>query len=286
MVPELDDPDTHLSVAQRRELLRLDVHGALADPATEVDLLFLRASDAVLDAGCGAGAHAIALADAVPLGRVVGVDEVDYRLERAKRRVARLAVDNVSFELADLTALPFADASFDVVWSRDALQNHPKRAQALAELVRVTRPGGRVVLHALDAWGLEHQWPLPDEETMLMWRRWRSFSEQRHGTDPMLGRKLYAMLRAAGLQDLRIHLSEDPVYGGAGAPQVEQLHAWQLRVDALQEEFVEALGSREAAEDFRIRLLENFGRPDVYRFTTLFHAEGRKPRGEVGAERH
>jgi ubiquinone/menaquinone biosynthesis C-methylase UbiE len=91
-----------------------------------------------LDSGTGAGTLALALA---PLVReVVGVDIVPELLERARKG----APSNVTFVEGDATNLPFETGSFDLACSRRTLHHiaHPERA--VAELARVTAPGGRI----------------------------------------------------------------------------------------------------------------------------------------------
>jgi ubiquinone/menaquinone biosynthesis C-methylase UbiE len=91
-----------------------------------------------LDSGTGAGTLALALA---PLVReVVGVDIVPELLERARA----LAPSNVTFVEGDATSLPFEDGSFDLTCSRRTLHHIARPERAVAELVRVTKPGGKV----------------------------------------------------------------------------------------------------------------------------------------------
>jgi ubiquinone/menaquinone biosynthesis C-methylase UbiE len=91
-----------------------------------------------LDSGTGAGTLALALA---PLVReVVGVDIVPELLERARRG----APANVSFVEGDATKLPFDSGSFDLSCSRRTLHHIAHPEPAIAELARVTAPGGRV----------------------------------------------------------------------------------------------------------------------------------------------
>jgi len=92
----------------------------------------------VLDAGTGAGTLALALA---PLVReVVGVDIVPELLERAREG----APDNVTFVEGDVTKLPFESGTFDLSCSRRTLHHIARPERAVAELARVTVPGGRV----------------------------------------------------------------------------------------------------------------------------------------------
>jgi ubiquinone/menaquinone biosynthesis C-methylase UbiE len=97
-----------------------------------------RGDERALDVGTGAGTLALALA---PLVReVVGVDIVEALLERARAR----APANVSFVEGDATALPFESFSFDLVCTRRTLHHIARPELIVAELARVTAPGGRI----------------------------------------------------------------------------------------------------------------------------------------------
>jgi ubiquinone/menaquinone biosynthesis C-methylase UbiE len=101
-----------------------------------------RGDERALDVGTGAGALALALA---PLVReVVGVDRVPELLALARERAA--AFGNVELVEADATALPFADGSFDLVATIRTLHHVPRPELVIAELARVTRQGGRVLV--------------------------------------------------------------------------------------------------------------------------------------------
>jgi len=97
-----------------------------------------RGDERALDVGAGAGTLALALA---PLVReVVGVDIVKELLERARAN----APANVTFVEGDATNLPLESGSFDLVCTRRTLHHIAHPEPALAEMVRVTAPGGRV----------------------------------------------------------------------------------------------------------------------------------------------
>ena len=101
----------------------------------------------VLDAGCGVGGSARMLAS--EFGSVVtGVD-----LSRAYIEIARAVMHKTDtpgrFECADLLDLPFADASFDVIWSQHAATNIRDKSRLYGELKRVLRRGGRLAFHDL-----------------------------------------------------------------------------------------------------------------------------------------
>jgi ubiquinone/menaquinone biosynthesis C-methylase UbiE len=97
-----------------------------------------RGDERALDVGTGAGTLALALA---PLVReVVGVDIVEALLDRARAN----APANVSFVEGDATALPFEPCSFDLVCTRRTLHHIARPELVVAELTRVTAPGGHV----------------------------------------------------------------------------------------------------------------------------------------------
>ena len=93
-----------------------------------------------IDVGCGAGALALALAPLVH--DVVGVDQVAELLELARER----APANARFVEGDATNLPFENASFDLAGTLRTLHHVRRPELVLAELTRVTRPGGRVLV--------------------------------------------------------------------------------------------------------------------------------------------
>ncbi|MDQ2980918.1 MAG: class I SAM-dependent methyltransferase [Actinomycetota bacterium] len=96
----------------------------------------------VLDSGSGAGALAFALAPYVR--EVVAVDLVPELLEQGRKRGERFP--NVTFVEGDATRLPFEDGAFDLAGSLRTLHHIARPELAVAELVRVTRPGGRVLV--------------------------------------------------------------------------------------------------------------------------------------------
>lgn len=101
----------------------------------------------VLDVGCGAGVDTIlAGMMAGPSGRAVGVDVVPAMLDRARRNLATTDCCNVCFEEMSAEVLPFPERSFDVVISNGAFNLVPDKPRALAEVLRVLKPGGRFQL--------------------------------------------------------------------------------------------------------------------------------------------
>lgn len=115
----------------------------------------LDASMIVLDVACGAGHAAETVA---PLVRqVVGIDLTPELLDVGAARLRQGGLGNVLLQEGNVRTLPFVRASFDVVFCRSSLHHFEDPQGAVAEMVRVTKPGGRVVLVDLVApAGIDH----------------------------------------------------------------------------------------------------------------------------------
>jgi SAM-dependent methyltransferase len=102
------------------------------------------AGQAVLDVACGPGLVALALAESV--GHVTGLDLTPAMLDKARELQRQRGLANLSWDLGRADALPYPDSSFDAVLTRFSFHHLTEPARALAEMVRVCRPGGRVVV--------------------------------------------------------------------------------------------------------------------------------------------
>ena len=105
--------------------------------------LALRAGESVLDVACGTGNLAIPAARAG--ARVIGIDIAPNLIEQA-RLEARAAGCAIAFEVGDAEALPYVDDRFDTTVTMFGAMFAHRPARAAAELLRVTRPGGRVAM--------------------------------------------------------------------------------------------------------------------------------------------
>lgn len=123
-----------------------------------------------IDAGCGEGDHAIALASRFGL-RVLGVDPVVRHIELAGAGLAEAAAtdppiaDRVRFEQGSLEALPAADATADLIWCKDVFEHIEAPAVAFAECRRVLKPDGHILL--LEMFGTHR---LEPREAAWLWR--------------------------------------------------------------------------------------------------------------------
>jgi ubiquinone/menaquinone biosynthesis C-methylase UbiE len=103
--------------------------------------------DEVLDAGCGSGRNISILSPLVK--QIVGIDYSEEMIKRARERVASEDLHNVDLMQGDVTSMQFPSASFHKVICTSVLQylDDESCAVALRELVRVCKPGGRLVIH-------------------------------------------------------------------------------------------------------------------------------------------
>jgi 2-polyprenyl-3-methyl-5-hydroxy-6-metoxy-1,4-benzoquinol methylase len=97
-----------------------------------------------VDVACGPGVVSRAMAGRV--GSVSGIDLTPAMVEEAEKRARDEGVDNVGFAIGDATSLEFADAAFDGAITRLSLHHVPLPGRVVAEMARVVRPGGTVVL--------------------------------------------------------------------------------------------------------------------------------------------
>ncbi len=161
----------------------------------------LPAEPRIIDAGCGTGEIASRLAELFPQARVLGVDILDQHLERARAHYAKLA-PRLSFEHQSVFALAAADQSFDLTVCRHVLQAIPHPDQVIAELARVTRPGGYLHLIAEDYGMLHFQRGAIDPREL--WHVGPPSFEAATGTDLYIGRNAFGILAALNLEQITV----------------------------------------------------------------------------------
>ena len=184
---ETDAKETNRLEKQARFLTRWILDGVEAGPGARV-----------LDLACGTGAMMRRLAARLPDAVLLGTD-----LSHAQLRDARLRSPWLPLVQSNAVALPFRGGAFDVVhWSW--LLEHVPRERAvdiLREVRRVLAPGGVAWMTEVDNDSLAF-WPripLAEESFRALWR-----VQEEGGGDPIIGRKLYGLCRAAGFTDVQV----------------------------------------------------------------------------------
>lgn len=184
----------------------------------------LSAANRLLDVGCGTGALEPELRSFSPAS-ICGLDIDRERLELAKRTSA--ALNGLDWVQGDALRLPLASASFDACLCHFTLLWLPDPLQALGEMARVVRPGGDVLVSAEPDYGGRIDYP---PELSLLGEQ-QAAALRRQGADPLIGRRLRALIRAAGLREVETGLMGGQ-WSGPGDPQEAELE-WSVLKDDL-----------------------------------------------------
>ncbi len=163
---------------------------------------FLTPGMDLLDCGCGQGNITIDLAELVAPGRVVGVDQRDGDLARARELAAVRNVANVTFQTASIYKLPFPDACFDAASAHHVLVHLADPVAALREIRRVLRPGG--IVGIVDA---THDRTIrtPTNSLLERWQELQVRARLHNGGSPGFAPTHRACLRAAGFARAETH---------------------------------------------------------------------------------
>jgi ubiquinone/menaquinone biosynthesis C-methylase UbiE len=156
----------------------------------------------ILDAGCGTGEISRRLAELFPRAHVLGVDILDHHLDGARARYAHLA-PRLSFEHRSIFELPAADGAYDLTVCRHVLHSVPHAERVLAELRRVTRPGGWLHVIAED-YDMLH-FPRGDTDARDFYYEVPARFGEKTGTDLFVGRHTYGHLADLGIREITVN---------------------------------------------------------------------------------
>ena len=213
----------------------------------------------ILDAGCGTGEITSRLAELFADAHVLGIDIIDAHLELARSRYARLS-SRVAFEHQSVFELRVEDASFDLTVCRHVIQSIPHPDRVLAELKRVTRPGGYLHVIAEDYGMLHFQRGALDPQDF--WHVAPAAFEAATGTDLFIGRNAYSILAALDLEQIAVdYVIVDPLH----APR----QAFAQIIEAWRDGYIEAIGeltpiSSKSARAYFDQMIDNIRDPRGY----------------------
>lgn len=156
----------------------------------------------VVDVGCGSGEFTSRLAEAMPKARVLGIEILAQQVAYAQERFRHLA-PRLEFREGDAFELKLPDGHFDFVACRHMLQSVPQPQHVIDELVRVTRPGGRLHLLAED-YGMIHAFPAHSDLDGFWQRAMQGFIAAMQ-VDPRIGRRTWSELHMRGIRELAVH---------------------------------------------------------------------------------
>jgi SAM-dependent methyltransferase len=191
-------PYVHGYQPRERERLR-DQAGTLTD-LLHAGTAFLP-GELVLEAGCAVGAQTVTLAARSPRARFASIDIAGQSVAVARDSVAGHGLRNVGFAVADIFALPLRAASFDHVFVCFVLEHLSHPLDALAALRRALRPGGTITVIEGDHGSAYFH---PDSQAARAAIGCQIALQRAAGGDPLVGRRLYPLLAAAGFAAVQV----------------------------------------------------------------------------------
>jgi ubiquinone/menaquinone biosynthesis C-methylase UbiE len=180
-----------------------------ADSRALLDRVGLQPGQSAIDLGCGPRGTLDLLAERVlPGGCVVGLDADPMHTAMAAQFARDRGLDGVQVLTADARHTGLPTGSFDLAFSRTLLINIPEPTQVVAEMARLTRPGGHVAAMEYD---MEHALCYPPHPAFDRICEIFTAAFRRNGADPQIGRKVPEMFREAGLADVGTE-ARAPIY--------------------------------------------------------------------------
>src|SRR5512138_2655930 len=212
-MPGDHDPDDYVHGHSDRE------HARLLDQASTLTELLHRdtrypAGSRVLEAGCGVGAQTLTLARNSPGAHFTCVDVSPRSLEAARARARAASLENVSFQQADIFALPFPEERFDHVFVCFVLEHLNRPGEALTALRSRLKPGGTLTVIEGDHGSTFFH---PEDADARAAIDCLVALQARAGGDALIGRRLFPLLSQAGLRDVRV--SPRMVYVDSSRPE-------------------------------------------------------------------
>jgi ubiquinone/menaquinone biosynthesis C-methylase UbiE len=257
------DPQSFVRYLQQRPDSEREAEPRSIRRQLSYDLLEVSEGQHLLDVGCGLGDDVRSLALLVGAsGHVVGLDNSERLLEAARSRSAS-AMYPGTFVLGDMHHMPFENATFDGCRAERVLIHSTDPRQVLAEMRRVVRPGGRIVVTEPDLDTLVFH--AASQAVVRKVTQWHS-DGVRNGT---IGRWLPEMFRQCGLEDIRVVPTVALSSQLAGYPQTLAMRAHEAGVLTAEE-------AQELVAEWQRRAEQH----DYLEFGVFFTVAGRGRRQE------
>ena len=266
-----------MSLAQRtyimedpREAMRLELK-VDAEAWVEKYLAgLLRPGAEVLSVGCGPG---MILRQVCSFDDSIQATGIDLSAGRVQEAIQKNTADaRLKFVQGDAHAMPFPANSFDLVYARMLFEYLAEKERAAAEMVRVCRPGGTVMIQDLDGQLL---WNYPEDPALQSAVEKVVGGLGKTGFDAFVGRKLFSLAHKAGLKDINVQVECYHLIAGEIRPEI--LKQWKLKVEIALPQIARVLGSEDAAKDYGRRFIEYLCRPDTLTYSNVFTVTGQKP---------
>jgi ubiquinone/menaquinone biosynthesis C-methylase UbiE len=271
----VDDPNAVYALGrsggESARLLR-QAEELLPDSTALLDRVGLRPGDSAIDLGCGPRGVLDLMAERVaPGGRVVGLDADAAHVAMASEFVASRGLSDVEIVRGDARHTGLESDSFDLVHGRTLLITVPQPAEVLREMVRLARPGGWVA-------GLE-----PDTQNAICYPPHPAFDRlceifttafSRNGADPHFGRRMAALYRQAGLDNVTVEARAGVYPAGHSRRTIRADLVRSMRPQIIEL----GLADEQELDELDAAARQHFEDPDVLVMPSLtFLAWGRKP---------
>jgi ubiquinone/menaquinone biosynthesis C-methylase UbiE len=198
----------------QKEALRLSDQARIMEEILHEDTIYPPQSR-ILEAGCGVGAQTVILAKKSPKSDITSIDISKESIKHAQTAMDREDIQNVHFEIADLTDLDFASESFDHIFVCFVLEHLPHHTVALRELKRVLKKGGTITIIEGD-----HGSCYFHPESKAGKRVWDCLikCQKSLGCNPNIGRELFPIMEGAGFK--KVEVTPRIVYVDQSKPQL------------------------------------------------------------------
>ncbi|MEN8259558.1 MAG: methyltransferase domain-containing protein [Pseudomonadota bacterium] len=210
------------------------------------EIMGIKEGHSVLDVGCGPGIDAMALTRLVsPHGKVFGLDHDAEMIDMARKSAAEAGLaDRLEFHTGDAASLPFRDGFFDSCRAERLFMHLPDADRVLVEIIRVLKPGGRIVVTETDWASVSCDSDETDTE-----RKLARFRAEQILSNGYSGRRLFGQFRAQRLTDINVEIfplhttdmdlfrfltlqsTVDQQALAAGAITEETLNAWRVGLE-------------------------------------------------------
>ena len=186
---------------------------------------YLKVGQTILDCGCGPGSISCDVAAVISPGKVSAIDISHQSITQAKQWAASRKIENIGFQVAEMTEVPFSKHTFDVVYAHAALYHVREYEKALKEIKRVLKPNGILALRDLNqannkfspsSDALDRAWTLIEKVFDVM------------GSDVNFGSKYESILPNFGFEIRSVENSFDVFASDSEKESITSYWAWFL----------------------------------------------------------
>lgn len=222
----------------------------------------------VVDAGCGPGTISQELADILgPTGSIQAFDLSSSRIATAQSSYQ--GVTPAKFLEGRMEEPPIKRQSVDFVVCQFVLEFCENPAQVIQELSKLLVPGGTLLVVDADGIGINN-WPMPEVVEAGIPSLLKVL--EKTGFDAFVGRKLFHLMRSAGLKEVTVSAQPWLTPGEAGELEIQD---WRHRFEALRPWGLDAFGGEELYDRFVTAYLEMLADPDALKFIDIFSVHGK-----------